>query len=289
MNQLIDNAIQFAAAKHAGQTRKGTDIPYISHPFAVAMMLKEHKQRDEVVAAGLLHDTLEDTDATKQEVRELFGQEILALILSASEPDKSLPWEARKLHTIEALPARTKEELALIAADKLHNLRSIQQDVIQYGEAVWTRFNRGKRDQCWYCMSLAHALKDRKEEVPFIQAFEKEVFLLFVGVEKMTNMEIELLFKCAYLVDEIEREELKSRGIEGFAEEVVAASRAVYRNRDYQAVKPLWDFLHKKGIEFEWNAEGPFRVLAFLSELKYRLAWPDEVFFKYYLKNRKKL
>jgi (p)ppGpp synthase/HD superfamily hydrolase len=289
MSQLIEKAIQFAAVKHAGQTRKSTDIPYISHPFAVAMMLKEEKQRDEVVAAGLLHDTLEDTDATEQELRELFGEEVLALVLSASEPDKPLPWEARKQHTIDVLPTRSKEELILIVADKLHNLRSIQQDVLQNGETVWSRFNRGKRDQSWYYMSLVHALRDRKEELPFVRAFEKEVFQLFVGIEKVTNMEIELLFKCAYLVDEFEREELKKRGIAQFAGEVVASSRAIYKNQNYSAVKPLWDFLHKKGIEFEWNAEGPFRVLAFLSELKHRLAWSDEKFYRIYLKHRKKL
>ncbi|WKA53127.1 HD domain-containing protein [Planococcus shixiaomingii] len=289
MNPLIEKAIQFAAVKHAGQTRKATIIPYISHPYAVAMMLKDENQRDEVIAAGLLHDLLEDTDTTEEELREQFGEQVLSLVLAASESDKTLPWEERKQHTIDSLENRSKEELALIVADKLHNLRSIQQDVLQSGDAVWARFNRGKRDQSWYYMSLARSLKSRKEDVPLIQAFEKEVFQLFVGVEKLTNLEIELLFKCAYLVDDFEKEELKKRGIEHFAEEVVASSREIYRNEDYQAIKPLWDFLHKKGIEFEWYSEGPFRVLAFLYELKHRLAWPDEVFYKHYLKNRKKL
>ncbi|PSL41818.1 HD domain-containing protein [Planomicrobium soli] len=289
MNRLIEKAIQFAALKHAGQTRKSTNIPYISHPFAVAMMLKDAKQRDEVIIAGLLHDTLEDTDTNAEEVKTLFGEEILDLVKAASEPNKSLPWEDRKQHTIDSLSVRSKEELALTVADKLHNLRSIQEEAEQTGEAVWNRFNRGKREQSWYYMSLVHALKNLKEEIPFIQEFEKEVFKLFVGVERMANSEIELLFKCAYLIDEIEKDDLKNRGIEMFTGEVVARSQSIVRNEDYQAIRPLWNFLHKKGIEFEWNAEGPFRVLAFLSELKYRLGWSDEVFYKYYLKHHKKL
>lgn len=289
MNRLIEKAIQFAALKHAGQTRKSTNIPYITHPFAVAMMLKDAKQRDEVIAAGLLHDTLEDTDTSEEEVKTLFGKEILDLVKAASEPNKSLRWEDRKQHTIDSLSVRSKEELALTVADKLHNLRSIQQEADQTGEAVWARFNRGKREQSWYYMSLVHGLKNRQEEVPFRQDFEKEVFRLFVGVEKMTNLEIELLFKCAYLIDEIEKDELKKRGIEKFAGEVVTRSRTIYRNEDYQAIKPLWDFLHKKGFEFEWTTEGPFRVLAFLSELKYRLGWSDEKFYKYYLKYHRKI
>ncbi|TWT25848.1 HD domain-containing protein [Planomicrobium sp. CPCC 101110] len=289
MSRLTDNAIQFAAIKHAGQVRKSTNIPYITHPFAVAMMLQAERQPEEVVAAGLLHDTLEDTDTTKEELLELFGEKVYRLVRAASEPDKALPWEERKQHTVDALDGRSKEELALILADKLHNLRSIQQDVNKNGDAVWSRFNRGKRDQSWYYMSIVEALKDRNEDVPFLREFEREVYLLFVGIEKMTNRDIGLLFQCAYVVDDFEYAALKNRGIEQFAEEVAASSRNVYSNRNYGAVKPLWNFLHRKGIEFDWNTEGPFRILAFLSELKHRLAWPDEVFFKYFLKNRKNL
>lgn len=289
MNQLIDRAIQFAAVKHVGQTRKSTNIPYITHPYAVAMMLKEARQRDEVIAAGLLHDTLEDTDATEEEILELFGEEVLNLVFSASEPDKSLPWEVRKLHTVESLSARSKEETVLIAADKLHNLRSIQQDVLKNGDSVWLRFNRGKRDQSWYYMSLVQALKSRKEDIPFIQTFDKEVNLLFIGIEKITNEDIGILFKCAYLVDDLEKIQLKNRGLNLFADELIASSREIYNSQNYGAIKPLWNFLHQKEIEFEWTTEGPFRVLAFLSELKHRLAWTDEVFFKYYLKHRAKL
>ena len=73
MSDLIGNALQFSAVKHAGQIRKRTDIPYITHPVGVAFILQREDQRDEVIAAGLLHDTLEDTDTSEEELLELFG------------------------------------------------------------------------------------------------------------------------------------------------------------------------------------------------------------------------
>ncbi|MFS0576805.1 HD domain-containing protein [Sporosarcina sp. 179-K 3D1 HS] len=94
---IIERAFQFALQKHEGQYCKGTDIPYITHPFAVAMILKHHRCRDEVVAAGLLHDTLEDTDTTELELLKLFGSDVLELVQAASESDKSLPWEHRSM------------------------------------------------------------------------------------------------------------------------------------------------------------------------------------------------
>lgn len=149
MTNQVEKAFQFALKKHEGQFRKGTDTPYITHPFAVAMLLKEYRYSDEVIAAGLLHDTLEDTETTEQELRQHFGVEVLELVLAASESTKHLAWELRKLQTIEELPRKSKEQLGVIIADKLHNIRSIQADCDEVGERVWDRFNRGKREQSW--------------------------------------------------------------------------------------------------------------------------------------------
>ena len=179
MKNLIENAIRFAAVKHAGQVRKGTDIPYISHPLAVGMMLQKAGEQEEVVAAGILHDTIEDTEATKEEVSGVFGEQVLLLILAASEPDKSLPWEERKRHTVLQLASRSREELAIIVADKLHNLRSIRIDLELYGEVVWSRFNRGKEQQAWYYRGMIQALLSRQEELPMIEELKQEVERVF--------------------------------------------------------------------------------------------------------------
>ncbi|WP_328824019.1 HD domain-containing protein [Planococcus glaciei] len=179
MRNLIDHAIGFAAFKHAGQVRKGTSIPYISHPFAVGMMLQQAGESEEVVAAGILHDTLEDTAATEEEIRTVFGEQVLLLVKAASEPDKSRPWEDRKRHTVSKLAGSSREELAIIVADKLHNLRSIRLDLEETGEEVWNRFNRGKEQQEWYYRGIVNALISRHGELAMAEELKEEVARVF--------------------------------------------------------------------------------------------------------------
>ena len=120
----------------------GSSVPYIMHPVAVGMLLLEHQESDNVIIAGILHDILEDTDVTKEVLQQTFGTEVLRLVTAASEPDKSLSWRARKEHTIDYLAACDDMDVKCIAAaDKLHNVQSIQLDLEKLGESVWGRFN----------------------------------------------------------------------------------------------------------------------------------------------------
>jgi len=176
---IIEQSIIFAAKAHKGQTRKSTDIPYITHPFSVGMLLQKENCTDEVIAAGILHDTLEDTSATYEELIEHFGVRIANLVRAASEHDKSLPWEARKQHTIDMLKDAYLEEVQVITADKLHNLKSIRADLDVNGEKTWERFNRGRLDQHWYYSSIVKELVPRKKEFRLIQELEKEVIEIF--------------------------------------------------------------------------------------------------------------
>lgn len=177
---IIEDAFQFAVDKHAGQFRKGTNTSFITHPFAVSMILKHHGYQDEVVAAGLLHDVLEDTNTTENELRKRFGENVLNLVKAASEPDKTLPWEERKRKTIEELPFKTTNELAVIIADKLHNIYSIKADIDLVGDAVWDRFNRGIDEQFWYFTNILSALNEVSHEMPLVQKLDKEVNNLFL-------------------------------------------------------------------------------------------------------------
>src|SRR5438045_7386901 len=98
---MIDLAIEVAARAHYGQVRKGTDIPYISHPYAVGMMLARAGCPEEVIAAGILHDTVEDTYITLEYLRETFGEQVTLIVEGCSEPDHgSAPWEVRKAHSL---------------------------------------------------------------------------------------------------------------------------------------------------------------------------------------------
>ncbi|MCM3765177.1 HD domain-containing protein [Neobacillus niacini] len=175
---VIEKALQIAGRAHQHQFRKGTDIPYITHPVAVGMLLLKAGYRDEVVAAGILHDTVEDTDLTIGDIRREFGQVIAEIVAGCSEPEKTLSWEDRKEHTIEFLKTASEDICAVACADKLHNIRSIIDDYAKNGEAVWDRFNRGKNDQRWYYTSLAASLRS-SGSFPLVEELEKEVKRLF--------------------------------------------------------------------------------------------------------------
>ena len=185
----IEEAIIFATKAHKNQTRKGTDIPYITHPFATGMYLQKAKCSEAVIAAGILHDTLEDTETTYTDLVELFGAHVANLVLAASEKDKSLPWEERKQHTIEMLKEASLEEVQVIVADKLHNLKSIRNDIIEDGDIIWQRFKRGKRDQHWYYASIVRALFTRKKEFEMIVELEREVIGVFGSLNFLSEQE----------------------------------------------------------------------------------------------------
>lgn len=180
---VVDQAINFAAKAHDGQTRKSTDLPYITHPFSVGLLLQKEKCTDEVIAAGILHDTLEDTSATYDELTKHFGVRIANLVLAVSEPDKSLPWEERKQHTIDSIKDAKMEVIQILTADKLHNLRTIHSDLEVNGDKAWERFNRGKHKQHWYYASIVKELEPRKKEFKLIQELEKEVKQVFGSLQ----------------------------------------------------------------------------------------------------------
>lgn len=169
-----NRALAFAARAHRDQFRKGTKdhpdnlgefigqgVPYIMHPAAVGMLLLEHGATDDGVVAGILHDVIEDAQVDRALVEQEFGSRVAELVTAASEPDKSLPWLERKEHTINFLAATEDLEVKLIAAaDKLHNVQSIQLDLEKVGESVWDRFNANasKKAQAWYYHSICEAL-----------------------------------------------------------------------------------------------------------------------------------
>lgn len=157
---LIDVAIEVAVKAHQNQVRKGTDIPYITHPLAVGILLAKAGCSDEIIIAGILHDTVEDTSITLNDLHDMFGKKVSDIVKGASEPDKSLKWEERKSHTHDFLKAASREVKFVALVDKLNNIRAIASDYVEIGEALWERFNRGKDAQKWYYQGLVQALRD---------------------------------------------------------------------------------------------------------------------------------
>jgi (p)ppGpp synthase/HD superfamily hydrolase len=153
----IHEAIVFAARKHAGQVRKGADTPYFSHPAEVMQILTANGCPERVIIAGILHDTLEDTAATPEEIRSLFGEDVLRIVQAESE-DKSKTWKERKQAAIDRLAGDSLEARLVCCADKLSNLRSMAADLDTVGEKLWERFNAPKADIEWYYRGIAAAL-----------------------------------------------------------------------------------------------------------------------------------
>ena len=170
---LIFDAIEYAAQAHREHFRKGTNIPYIIHPIGVAKILIEYDCAEEIIIAGLLHDTVEDTAVTLEAIRARFGETVAGLVEAASEPDKSDTWERRKRHTLESLKTAPMEVLLLSCADKLDNIRSIKEDYERFGEAVWKRFRRAKDAQEWYYSELADLFIGRAEGEPGATLFRQ--------------------------------------------------------------------------------------------------------------------
>lgn len=161
------DAIEVAARAHHGQVRKGTEIPYLVHPLAVATILIRSRCPEHLLIAGILHDTLEDTRLSAGEIRARFGPRIADMVIGLSEPDKRQPWEKRKAHTIGFLADTAGEELILVAlADKLDNIRAIRDGLAEEGETYWQRFNRPKEDQAWYYRGLAGVFSTRLKTDP---------------------------------------------------------------------------------------------------------------------------
>ncbi len=169
---IVDRAVEFAVKKHSGDPRKGTKVPYIVHPMEAAAIVAGITNDQELIAAAVLHDTVEDTDATREELEELFGKRVADLVAAESEDKREdLPpeetWYIRKKETIDELEREGHEARLLTLADKLSNIRAIQRDCEALGDELWQRFNqKDPKMHGWYYGSLAKlfladpALKD---------------------------------------------------------------------------------------------------------------------------------
>lgn len=183
--ELLDKAKEFATLAHEGQTRKGgKDIPYITHPLAVAEILKSIKSPPETIIAGLLHDVVEDTDTTLTKIGMAFGKHVMNLVDYVTEKDTMYPikgiprkrsWKSRKVAYIHRIKDAPIEAVTVASADKLHNLRDTLKDYEKHGDGVWKMFNSQKDSQWWYYSTLINVFEYR--EVPKIITEEMRVAL----------------------------------------------------------------------------------------------------------------
>lgn len=144
----MKSAFDWAAVWHKDQYRKYPValVPYMSHIAGVAAILSRHGFATEVVAAGALHDVMEDCGVTHADLVEAFGERVADLVRHVSEEDKSLPWEERKRLYLERFSTKPWDAQAITLADKIDNLESIVVCALSHGDP-WAMFKRGRDAQ----------------------------------------------------------------------------------------------------------------------------------------------
>lgn len=149
---IIEYAIYYATKAHKGQTRKVENVDMIFHPFTVGMILQRNGCDANIVAAGILHDVVEDTNHTFEDIEKDFGKIVRDYVYDASEPDKTLPWVDRKKHTIEHIKNAPLGSKLIVACDKINNLEDALSNIEKYGEDKV--LSRNPEEQKWYYTSV---------------------------------------------------------------------------------------------------------------------------------------
>lgn len=171
MNNIIEKAVRVSVAAHKDQTRKGDDLPYIIHPFMVAIKLAKYNFPDTVIAAALTHDVLEDTEYPEDKLKNELGEEVLEIVKAVTNDD-SLPWEEKKKKYVETVRAGSDGAKAVAVADKIHNLESLLLAYLEQGSELWKKFNRGKEQKLWFENEVLKMLKETWKH-PLIEEYEK--------------------------------------------------------------------------------------------------------------------
>lgn len=161
MKDLVSEAIAFSTKAHDGMRRRKSELPYILHPMEVGVIVGTMTDNQEVIAAGILHDVVEDAGVTIEEIGDKFGARVMELVACETENKREeLPpeatWQIRKQESLEKLrDANDIEVLMLWIGDKLSNIRAIYHDFLVEGNRVWDKFHQSDvRLQRWYYRSI---------------------------------------------------------------------------------------------------------------------------------------
>jgi (p)ppGpp synthase/HD superfamily hydrolase len=180
----LERALEIAAVAHKDQLRKGTEVPYVVHPVHVGILLMKYGFGEDVVVAGLLHDVVEDTTVSADDIEASFGAAVARLVASVTEqktepsadgtPSKR-PWRVRKEDQLRVLEGSCRDVAAIKAADALHNCQSTLRDLERRGTAAWERFRSPPEEQLWYMRSVARCVRSRLGEHPLVQELEQVI------------------------------------------------------------------------------------------------------------------
>ena len=166
---LFDRAAHLAISAHAGTERRGKGFPYIIHPFEAAAIVSSITNDAEMLAAAVLHDTVEDTDITIDQIEREFGKRVASLVYHETAPSEWLPWRKKRQIQMDKLRFAPRDAKIVAIGDKLSNLRAISNDYFQMGDELWKRFKApdGMVDIAWYYRGLADALSEISDTLPY--------------------------------------------------------------------------------------------------------------------------
>jgi (p)ppGpp synthase/HD superfamily hydrolase len=171
---IIKKAIRFSIKTHEvyqKQKRKGKDIPYITHPLIVGILLARAGADEEIVAAGILHDTIEDSAAfkkvTKEMLGERFGERVAETVNDVSELSNLKTWDERKREAIDHIKNSPRDSVLVKAADVLANSTELLNDYRHHGKKVFDRFAAPKDKIIWYYKEACLAILKRWPKIPF--------------------------------------------------------------------------------------------------------------------------
>ncbi len=173
---LLRRAFEHAREAHAGQTLATDGAPYIHHPLSVGALLQEAGYRQEVVAAGLLHDTVEDSETRIEDIASRFGDEVAQLVAAVTEPPDVEPYEARKAAHRGQVVAAGDEAAAVFAADKLVSARNLRGALAVRGEAaVDASLEQTLGRKLDHYASTVRELQDAVPSLPFLALLRAEL------------------------------------------------------------------------------------------------------------------
>jgi (p)ppGpp synthase/HD superfamily hydrolase len=173
---LVRAALEQARSDHAGQVRNGSGgMPYVEHPMRVAALLDEHGYDEEVLAAALLHDVVEDSDTDLDELREKFGDVVAGLVGSMTDDESIDDYRQRKVEHRERLAAAPAEAMAIYGADKLTNVSTLRAAYAEEGDAVRGEFKVPIELKLEIWEGDLRLLREKVPEVPFLDRLEEEL------------------------------------------------------------------------------------------------------------------
>jgi guanosine-3',5'-bis(diphosphate) 3'-pyrophosphohydrolase len=173
---LVRAALEQARSDHEGQVRNGSGgMPYIEHPVRVAALLDEHGYGDEVLAAALLHDVVEDSDTTLDELREKFGAEVAGLVGAMTDDESIDDYRERKAEHRERLAAAPTEAMAIYGADKLTNSRTLRAAYDEEGDSVRDEFKVPIELKLEIWEEDLGLLREKARDLPYLDLLEQEL------------------------------------------------------------------------------------------------------------------